>query len=665
MRLGIRWRLYAGFGFLVLLTAALGVFSARQQRLTIDSYETREGLEARTRRASNATALAARLTEQSEVYRATWSPEMITRMEESRGALEELSLRMVDQALTAERRQIYLRINGNARQLRTQIDRLAEAGRTILREKDRLLKGGDELTRLTGVLTAEIWERDSAAQVAQVGAVEAAVLLTQVANWRFLATLDPNGAITFRTHAGKTRDALELLRRTDSKSVSAAAIRAVEGALAAYAAAFGSTFAAMAEARTAYESGIKPAVAAISEDASHVQGKLQEVVTTSRAEAAAAVEAARLTQLVLVGLVLVLGAALAVLIARSIVRPIIGMTETMRRLAEGDMGVEVPAQGTSDEMGRMAAAVEVFRRNALDRIALEAAQAEAQSARQRRADRVDALVRGFQQRIAGALEIVTSAATELDATARGMTRVADGTNQQAAASSTAAEQTAANVRMVATAAEEMVASLQEVERQVLRSSEVATLATREAEATNASMASLSEAAERIGAAVAMISSIASQTNLLALNATIEAARAGEAGRGFAVVAAEVKELAGQTARATDEIGGQIAAIQAATQQAAAAIRQIGATIASINEITGTIASTVVEQTAATNEISRNAGEAARGTQDVSASATRVLSAASETGGAASQVLAAAAELASQSLTVKREVDDFLDAIQAA
>jgi methyl-accepting chemotaxis protein len=218
---------------------------------------------------------------------------------------------------------------------------------------------------------------------------------------------------------------------------------------------------------------------------------------------------------------------------------------------------------------------------------------------------------------------------------------------------------------VAAAAEEMVASLQEIERQVQQSNAAAGAAAREAESTNVTMGSLIQAAERIGEAVTMISGIASQTNLLALNATIEAARAGEAGRGFAVVAAEVKELAGQTARATDQIGGQITAIQQATAQAVAAIRQIGQTIVSVNAITESIAATVVEQTAATGEISRNAAEAARGTQDVSMNVARVLTSSGETGSAAQQVLMAAGELSVQSVNVRQEVEGFLAAIRAA
>jgi len=211
----------------------------------------------------------------------------------------------------------------------------------------------------------------------------------------------------------------------------------------------------------------------------------------------------------------------------------------------------------------------------------------------------------------------------------------------------------------------MASSLREIERQVVRSNDVANNATRDAESTNSAMLNLAESAEKIGAAVTIISGIADQTNLLALNATIEAARAGEAGRGFAVVASEVKQLAGQTAKATNEISGQIAAIQAASDQALNAIRQISQTIVSVNEITGMIAETVVQQTTATDEISRNASEAAKGTQDVSVNISGVLASSEQTGTAASQVRVAASELSAQSRSVKQEVDSFLAAIRAA
>ncbi|MGY2052914.1 methyl-accepting chemotaxis protein [Methylobacterium sp. JK268] len=665
MTIGIRARLYVGFGLLVLLAGGIGGFSMQRQAAILAQYEARQSLETRARKVFDANAIAARLAGQAEAYRLMPSPETLVQVEEGRRTLERMGQEMIDESPSEERRQIYRRIRDGAQTAKAAVERLGAAGAAVLAGKATLFGGGDELTRRTEALLTAVKADGTARQVTQGTAVGNAVLLTRVANWRFLATLDPKGPATFQANADAANAALEGLRRTDPEGQFAAPIAAAAQALDAYTAAFKATAAALAEVRAAFETGIAPAVAAISEGAVQAQGRIGAAIEATGAETDAMVRRVRLTQAIMIALAVVLGGVLAALIARSIIRPVAGMTAAMRRLAAGDTAVEIPGQGTADEIGQMAQAVEVFRRNALDRIALEAAQVEEQSARQRRADRVDALVRGFQQRVAGALGIVSSAATELDATARTMTGVAEGTNAQAAASSAAAEQTAANVRMVAAAAEEMVSSLQEIERQVLRSNEVAAAAAREAQSSNAAMDALSGAAERIGAAVTMISSIAAQTNLLALNATIEAARAGEAGRGFAVVAAEVKELAGQTGRATEEIGAQIAAIQGATQQAVGAIRQIGDTVASINAITGSIATTVVEQTAATNEISRNAGEAAQGTQDLSAHAGRVLASAAETGNAAAQVQSAAAELATQSLTVKQEVDGFLAEIQAA
>ncbi|MGX7706032.1 HAMP domain-containing methyl-accepting chemotaxis protein [Methylobacterium sp. Gmos1] len=664
-RLTVRSRLYVGFASLMIIAASLGGFSIYQQAGLTEQYERRALLDDLSRSALAVTASTGTLSGLAEQYRLSPRPELIAGIDGERRSIEEAGDRMATRAINEERRRLYGEIRERARELKPDLQRLEAAGRSMAEAKEKLFKGGDELTRASNAMVAEMRARASDAQVLQAAAAESAVLLVRVANWRFLATQDANGPATFATNAGKAEAALKALRGTDAAGAFAQPIRATEQALVSYVAAFQAYTAASGESRQAYDSGIKPRVAAIDQATRTVRAKVEAAVREIAADTEAMTARTLTIQLVLMTLALSLGAALAFLIARSIVGPVTGMTAAMKRLAQGETDLVVPSRDARDEMGEMAQAVEIFRRNAIAREELEAQQRDEQSARQRRADRVDQLVRGFQHRVAGSLEIVTSAATELDATARTMTSVADTTSAQAQASSTTAEQTSANVQMVAAAAEEMVSSLQEIERQVLRSNEVAGNATREAAATDAAMTSLSAAATQIGAAVATITAIADQTNLLALNATIEAARAGAAGRGFAVVAAEVKELAAQTSRATVEIGGQITAIQAATGQAAGAIGQIGQTIATINEISGMIAATVTEQTAATAEISRNASQAARSTQDVTVAMSGVLGSAGETGSAASQVLTAAAELAMQSLTVKQEVDGFLRDIQAA
>ncbi|TWB38574.1 methyl-accepting chemotaxis protein [Nitrospirillum pindoramense] len=355
----------------------------------------------------------------------------------------------------------------------------------------------------------------------------------------------------------------------------------------------------------------------------------------------------------------------ALMLSGAIAAPIAALTDRMRRLAEGDRGITVDGLERRDEVGAMARALEVFKQNAIEADRLAAGQRQAEEAKLRRAQAVDRLVQGFDGAVAGILEAVSGAATQLDSTAQGMADVAERTKAQATATAAAAEQTSANVQTVASAAEEMTSSIQEISRQAARSSTVASEAAQAAAQSDALVQGLADAAQRIGTVVELIQAIAGQTNLLALNATIEAARAGDAGKGFAVVASEVKGLANQTARATEDIARQIQEMQAATGGVVTAIQGISGTIEEVNGISATISAAVEEQNATTLEIARNVTQAAKGTEEVSSNIARVTGAAGETGTAASQVLAAARSLGSQSNALRSEVVRFLAEIRAA
>jgi methyl-accepting chemotaxis protein len=275
------------------------------------------------------------------------------------------------------------------------------------------------------------------------------------------------------------------------------------------------------------------------------------------------------------------------------------------------------------------------------------------------------LAENFEQQVMGVVEAVSSAATEMERSAQSLTSSSEQTAQQAQSVSAAAEQASANVQTVSSASEELSSSIQEISRQVGESSRISSEASQQAAETNRQVEGLKAAADKIGEVVQLISDIAEQTNLLALNATIEAARAGDAGKGFAVVANEVKSLANQTAKATQEIRGQVAQIQAETGSAVEAIRGISETIDRVNEIAQAVASAVEEQGAATQEIARNVQEASQGTQEVTENIAGVSQAAQEAGSGSSQVLSAASELASQANTLRSEVDSFLGEVRAA
>jgi methyl-accepting chemotaxis protein len=368
---------------------------------------------------------------------------------------------------------------------------------------------------------------------------------------------------------------------------------------------------------------------------------------------------------VILGLSATFGIGIGVYLIRDVSRGIDSIVTPMQALGGGDLSAVVPHQGEKNEIGKMADTLQVFKQALIDKKASDAAAAVDANAKIERGRRVDGITRDFESMIGRIVETVSSASTELEASAGTLTATSERSQKLTTMVAAASEEASTNVQSVASATEQMAASVNEISRRVQDSARIASEAVEQARKTNARVGELAKAAARIGDVVELINTIAGQTNLLALNATIEAARAGEAGRGFAVVASEVKALAEQTAKATGEISQQISGIQSATQESVSAIKEIGDTIGKMSEIASTIASAVEEQGAATREISRNVQQAAHGTTQVSANITDVQRGAGEADSASQQVLSAAQSLSGESSRLKLEVGKFLNSVRTA
>jgi len=382
-------------------------------------------------------------------------------------------------------------------------------------------------------------------------------------------------------------------------------------------------------------------------------------------DAAANYSSALMTLALILGAAVIAGIAVSFYLVRDVSNGIASIVKPMQALGQGDLSVEIPHRGEKTEIGMMADALQIFKEALIAKKAADEAAAKDAEAKIERGRRVDSITREFEQMIGEIVNNVSSASTQLEASAGTLSTTAKRSQELSTTVASASEEASTNVQSVASATEELSSSVNEISRQVQESARMASDAVGQTRGTTERVSELSKAATRIGDVVELINTIAGQTNLLALNATIEAARAGEAGRGFAVVASEVKALAEQTAKATGEIGTQINGIQAATQDSVNAIRQISGTIEKLSEIASTIAAAVEEQGAATQEISRNVQQAAQGTQQVSSNITDVQRGATETGSASSQMLVAAQTLSGDSGRLKTEVSKFLASVRAA
>jgi methyl-accepting chemotaxis protein len=444
-----------------------------------------------------------------------------------------------------------------------------------------------------------------------------------------------------------------------------------------------------AKALSLMRSKVQPIASKIGEDLVKLRETIDQDITRGSDDLTATTSATIRMISAIIGFVVLVVVGLAFFVAQfGISKPLSQVTKVLMTLAEGNKAVDIPHTTRGDEVGEMARTAQTFRDNLVRMEKMEAEQraAEERAAEEKRslterevAEKKAAEVRvaaerkatmhklanDFEAAVGGIIGTVSEASNELEAAAGTLTKTADTTQQLSGTVASASGQASANVQSVASATEEMTSSVQEISRQVAQSTAIANEAVQQAQATDARINALSHAAARIGDVVKLITAIAEQTNLLALNATIEAARAGEAGKGFAVVAQEVKALASQTAKATDEIAGQISGMQNETTAAVAAIKEIGGTIGRISDISSTIAAAVEEQGAATNEIARNVQEAAKGTAQVAGTIVEVNQGAAETGSASSQVLSSAQQLAGESSRLKLEVDRFLATVRAA
>ncbi|MDA9408409.1 methyl-accepting chemotaxis protein [Bradyrhizobium sp. CCBAU 45384] len=666
IRLRIRGRLYAGFtalaavGLIMTVVAVWNLWTVQDQVAKMSAFSDNA---ARVREIS-VHLQALQRANLGYIYDAN-EPAFKEAAEREAAAVELLKAASAA-SFTEERRKIYDGLIGDIDKLQALRERMGAAVKETTKGKAALLPGGEELNTYAGKLVIAAHGTHDPEITAPVADLESKILQARLASWRFLAMRDSKASSTFRANTERAQQRITALQDGTLPEQVKSALAPVRTSLSSYQAAFEATSAAILVAEETYRNNIAPLIAGSIDKLKVADAELTADSQKTRTIAAGVIASTTWIQAAAGGLAVVFSVIVAFLIARSIVGPLTSMTRAMGRLAGGDLAVEIPSRGKTDEIGDMAKAIQVFKDSMIDteRLRHEQAESEARQAEDRKKDMV-LLADQFEQAIGEIVDTVSSASSELEASAGTLTTTATRAQDLSTEVASASQEASANVQAVASATEELSSSVSEIARQVQDSARIAGEAVEQASKTNARVSELSKAAARIGDVVELISTIAGQTNLLALNATIEAARAGEAGRGFAVVASEVKALAEQTAKATGEIAQQVSGIQTATEESVGSIREISGTIERLSEISSVVAAAVEEQGAATQEISRNVQQAAHGTRRVSTNIGDVQRGAAETGSASSQVLSAARSLSTDSNRLKTEVAKFIASVNAA
>jgi methyl-accepting chemotaxis protein len=664
LNLRIRGRLYGGFGILLVFCAGLAAFGVSQLTAIREQVDLLSVQSKNTIRVGEITTELQAIRRGILRYTFDQDEASFTESDKRLAKVTELLDEAVRTTKSEERKTNYREAAKAIVELKTKRAELGDAVKQMLAGRALLYTEGDQMA-------ADVQKFVDAATgtpfAHNANVLEAKVLLVRVANWRMLATRDAKGFATFKTNVGKAQEQVGVLEKLDLPPELAKQLAVVKSGVAKYAEAFDKTGPNLVKGDDLYYHSITPVIMGAIERMDNVTVAIDGAFKKTTAETGDRIDSTITAQEMVAGLAVLLGLAIAFLIARGIIRPLSGLTAGMKELAGGNFGVILPGLDRKDEVGDMAQAVEAFKVKAEERARDEAETKIKQDevlARQRKAE-MARMADDFEGAVGRIVETVSSASRELEVSASTLTSTAARSQELSTTVAAASEEATANVQSVASATEELSSSVNEIGRQVQESARMASDAVGQARGTTERVSELSKAASRIGDVVELINTIAGQTNLLALNATIEAARAGEAGRGFAVVASEVKALAEQTAKATGEIGQQIAGIQAATQESVSAIKEISGTIERLSEISSTIAAAVEEQGAATQEISRNVQQAAHGTQQVSSNIADVQRGANETGSASSQVLSAAQTLSVDSSRLKSEVSKFLNSVRAA